>query len=67
VWGALRELLGREDVKISGRLILDENKAGQRVLKVRSVKPVRKSGRCRRSLWMRRCPISRYCVRSFRK
>ena len=43
VWGALRELLGREDVKISGRLILDENKAGQRVLKVRSVKPVRKS------------------------
>jgi hypothetical protein len=43
VWGALRELLGREDVKISGRLVLDENKAGQRVLKVRGVKPVRKS------------------------
>jgi hypothetical protein len=43
VWGALRELLGREDVKISGRLILDENKAGQRVLKVPGVRPIIKS------------------------
>jgi hypothetical protein len=45
VWGALRELVGREDVEISGRLILDENSEGKRVLKVRGIKPVRKSRR----------------------
>jgi putative DNA primase/helicase len=43
VWGALRELVGDPKIKVSGRLILDENDAGQRVLKVRGVKPVRKS------------------------
>jgi hypothetical protein len=43
VWGALRELVGDPKVEVSGRLIGDENDAGQRVLKVRGVKPVRKS------------------------
>jgi hypothetical protein len=43
VWGALRELVGDPRIKVSGRLVLDENKAGQRVLRLRSVKPVRKS------------------------
>jgi putative DNA primase/helicase len=45
VWGALRELVGDPKIKVSGRLILDENKAGQRVLRLRSVKPIRKSRR----------------------
>jgi hypothetical protein len=43
VWGALRELVGDPKIKVSGRLILDENDAGQRILKVRGIKPVRKS------------------------
>jgi putative DNA primase/helicase len=43
VWGALRALLNDKDIDVSGRLILDENDAGQRILKVRGVKPVRKS------------------------
>src|SRR5258708_35965861 len=43
VWGALSEFMGREDIKISGRVVLDENKPGQRVVKARSGKPVRKS------------------------
>jgi hypothetical protein len=43
VWGALRALLNDPAIEVSGRLILDENDAGQRVLKVRGVKPVRKS------------------------
>jgi putative DNA primase/helicase len=45
VWGALRELVGDPKIGVSGRLILDENKDGKRVLKVRGVKPVRKSRR----------------------
>jgi putative DNA primase/helicase len=43
VWGALRELVGDPKIKVSGRLVLDENKAGQRVLRLRSVKQIRKS------------------------
>ena len=43
VWGALRALLNDPAIAVSGRLILDENDAGQRILKVRGVKPVRKS------------------------
>src|SRR5437588_6475631 len=42
-WGALRALLNDKAIDVSGRLILDENDAGQPVLKVRGVKPVRKS------------------------
>jgi hypothetical protein len=44
VWGALRELVGDPKIEVSGRLILDENDAGQRIMKVRGVKPIRKRG-----------------------
>jgi hypothetical protein len=39
VWGALREMLEREDIRVSGRLIL-ARKDGKTILRVRGVRPV---------------------------
>jgi hypothetical protein len=41
IWGALREMLNNPEIKVSGRLVLDQNKKGQTVLRLRSVRPVR--------------------------
>jgi hypothetical protein len=43
IWGALRELLYKPEIAVSGRLVLDKNKAGQTVLRLRSVRPIVKS------------------------
>jgi hypothetical protein len=43
IWGALRELLYKSEIAVSGRLVLDKNKAGQTVLRLRSVRQIVKS------------------------
>jgi putative DNA primase/helicase len=40
IWGALRELLQKPEIKVSGRLILDKNDEGKTVLKRRGVRPI---------------------------
>jgi hypothetical protein len=43
IWGALRELLHKPEIAVSGRLVLDRNTKGQIVLRLRSVRPIVKS------------------------
>jgi hypothetical protein len=40
IWGALRELLRKPEIKVSGRLVLDKNKAGRIILRLRSVRRI---------------------------
>jgi putative DNA primase/helicase len=40
IWGALRELLEKPEIAVSGRLVLEKNKAGKIILRCRGVRPI---------------------------
>jgi hypothetical protein len=42
IWGAARELISRPDIAISGRLVLDENSNGERMIQHHGIAPIRK-------------------------
>jgi putative DNA primase/helicase len=42
IWGAARELIRRPDIAISGRLVIDENSKGERLIRHHGIAPIRK-------------------------
>jgi putative DNA primase/helicase len=42
IWGAMRELIAREDIAVSGRLLIEQHKGSKRVIRLRGLAPIRK-------------------------